>query len=336
MTADLLAAHRDLNPTAPSDVFSLQSSALDVLRVEDHSRLYVFDYTLPGEASVPGAMRGLRDGGRARLRGEGGAARGTAPVTLTSFVLGGSDAADPIALYPSHLDLLTRAVFDAEETDAELRLLRAGAVSRVVSLHVRGFESLIPIGVQRSLCREPMRLFRVPDPLPRAYVVGTVQVGSDDDALRFLTDPARDLRATVVAAEGPASQAPAWFSGRVAIESWKPDRVRLAVVASGPATAVLVDTFDPGWSVTVDGKPAVARRVNVSFRGVDVPAGRHEVECSSTTCGHRRRVYLRRCFVGGRGIRFAFAGLAPSGFRRPRRRLSVSIGTLNRRKELES
>jgi hypothetical protein len=281
VTADLLAAHRDLNPTAPSDVFSLQSSALDVLRVEDHSRLYVFDYTLPGRSERYLGHGGgflLADGPPASWRGVAAARAYLHPFTLASFGLEGSYAADTIVLYPSHLDLLTRAVFDAEETDAELRLLRAGAVSRVVSLHVRGFESLIPIGVQRSLFREPMRLFRVPDPLPRAYVVGTVQVGSDDDALRFLTDPARDLRATVVAPEGPASQAPAWFSGHVAIESWKADRVRLAVVASGPATAVLVDTFDPGWTVTVDGKPAVARRVNVSFRGVDVPAGGHEVE----------------------------------------------------------
>jgi len=39
-----------------------------------------------------------------------------------------------------------------------------------------------------------------------------------------------------------------------------------------------VDTYDPGWKVTVDGRPAPLLRANVAFRGVLLPAGRHVVE----------------------------------------------------------
>jgi hypothetical protein len=57
-----------------------------------------------------------------------------------------------------------------------------------------------------------------------------------------------------------------------------PDRV---VVESPPGPAgllVLADPPYPGWSVTVDGKPATERIQHGLFRAVDLPAGRHRVE----------------------------------------------------------
>ena len=238
-------------------MFRLQPSALDVLRVDDHSSLYVFDYTLPGRSE-----RYLGHGGgfcwrraAARLAGVAAARAYPHPFTLACFGLEGSYVADTIVLYPrtwtSH----------ASRSSSPRRLTRncgccaPARSSRVVALHGRGFESLIPIGAQRSLFREPMRLFQVPDPAPAGYLVGTVQVGSDDDALRFLTDPARDLRARSSLRRDPRA-GPGVVRGLDAIELLKPDRVRLAVEANGPATVVLVDTFDPGWTVTVNGKPA--------------------------------------------------------------------------------
>ncbi len=278
---DLMAAHADLNPTAPGEMFRLRPLALDALRVDDHSRLYVFDYALPGRSERYLGHAGgfsLAEGPPLAWRGMAAARTYPHPFTLASFGLEGSFVADTILLYPPHLDTLTRALFESEETAAELRLLRAGAVGRVVALHGRGFEDLVPLATRPSLFREPMRLFQVPDPVPRSYLVGTVRVASDEEALRFLRDPARDLRAEVVASGGAPREGPASFAGSSTIALLRPDRVRLQVEANAPATVVLVDTFDPGWTVTVNGRPAEPRRVNVSFRGVDVPAGLHEVE----------------------------------------------------------
>jgi uncharacterized membrane protein YfhO len=39
-----------------------------------------------------------------------------------------------------------------------------------------------------------------------------------------------------------------------------------------------VDTFDPGWRATVDGKAAALLRGNVAFQAVPLPAGTHRVE----------------------------------------------------------
>ena len=45
---------------------------------------------------------------------------------------------------------------------------------------------------------------------------------------------------------------------------------------------LLNDQYDPGWSVTVDGRPAELMRCNYLMRGVYLPAGTHTVEFSFT------------------------------------------------------
>jgi hypothetical protein len=278
---ELLAAHRGLNLTAPRELFALRPPALDLVKVEDGSRLYVFDYALPGRSERYLGHGGgflLAEGPPFPWRSAAAMRTYLHPLTLACFGIEGSYVADTILLYQPHLEALTRAVFNAEETPVEDRLLRAGAVSHVVALHTRGFEGLTLLETRPSLFREPMRVYRVSDSLPRSFVVGTVHVGDDRAALGFLGEPARDLRKEAISSEGPPLRATASFTGSSEVELWRPDRVRLRVEANAPGLVVLVDTFDRGWTVTVDGRPAVARRVNLSFRGVDVSPGRHRVE----------------------------------------------------------
>ncbi|MEZ5435297.1 MAG: YfhO family protein [Pseudomonadales bacterium] len=49
------------------------------------------------------------------------------------------------------------------------------------------------------------------------------------------------------------------------------------VMVSQPAVLVLSDTWHPSWRATVDGKPTYLGRVNEAFRGMVLPAGKHEV-----------------------------------------------------------
>lgn len=67
-------------------------------------------------------------------------------------------------------------------------------------------------------------------------------------------------------------------NGSVEIASYEANRVTLNVNATEPATVVLRDLDYPGWSVTVDGQPATAKRIAPYFRGVDVSAGKHRIE----------------------------------------------------------
>lgn len=64
---------------------------------------------------------------------------------------------------------------------------------------------------------------------------------------------------------------------RVDIVRHQPDRVELAVTSPTPATLVLTDLAYRGWRVRVDGQPADSLDIDGLFRGVDVPAGRHQI-----------------------------------------------------------
>jgi uncharacterized membrane protein YfhO len=60
--------------------------------------------------------------------------------------------------------------------------------------------------------------------------------------------------------------------------SYAPKQIRLQAKAAAPCVLLLNDRFDPGWKVTVDGKPAELLRCNYIMRGVQVPPGEHEIE----------------------------------------------------------
>ena len=56
-----------------------------------------------------------------------------------------------------------------------------------------------------------------------------------------------------------------------------PDETVLQVYTDCARLVVLMDTWAPGWTVSVDGKPTQSIRVNGVLRGVEVPAGDHTV-----------------------------------------------------------
>jgi hypothetical protein len=64
-------------------------------------------------------------------------------------------------------------------------------------------------------------------------------------------------------------------SGTARIVTDRPERVVVEVKADGPAYLVLADTFDPGWSATLDGQPAPIRPAYIAFRAVYAPRGEH-------------------------------------------------------------
>src|SRR5262249_9560660 len=65
------------------------------------------------------------------------------------------------------------------------------------------------------------------------------------------------------------------FRGRSRVALFRPDRVALECEANEEGFAVLLDTFDDGWTVRVDGADARLLRANVAFRAVAVTARRH-------------------------------------------------------------
>jgi hypothetical protein len=300
-TMDLLAAHVDLNATVRIRTL-LQSPPAATLAGEPHrGRIYVYDY-------------GSRRGTSLRLLGRfdpyltadpppgvdrrAFAALGRAlymPSGLAGlYGLENSYDLDLRGLYPRDLNDLTFYLRFVEGTPVFAKLLRMGAVGTVLSLHRAGLDGLQLEHELPSLFPEPILVWRVPGALPRAWIVGCARVADRGDAFRVLAsadyDPAREVILPRPAGVGDGC-GPA---GTARLISRRPDRLSIDADASRSGYLVLADAWDPGWRVTLDGRPAPLLRADIAFRGVFLPAGRHLVEM----------VYRPRPVVIGAGLSF--------------------------------
>lgn len=156
---------------------------------------------------------------------------------------------------------------------------------------------------RRWVEHEGWQLLRNPRAFPRCWVVHSAIViptttpGSPeraelvatlvDSAGGASTDPRRrtvDLRRTafveVERLEGRGELAnlqmpPTGAEDTVAITRYEPQRVAIRADLRRPGLVVLADVTDPGWVLTIDGKPAPIWRTNRMMRGAFVPAGHH-------------------------------------------------------------
>jgi hypothetical protein len=167
-----------------------------------------------------------------------------------------------------------------EKSPLHLRLLQMGSVDYALDLFPDSWWSdLEDVASVPGVFKEPIRVFKVPRPLPRSYVVGGTRIASGPRAaVAAISAGDFDPRREVVLDSGEGRAAPEGFVGRSRIEELRPDRVRVVTDASHPGYTVLVDAYDGGWRATVDGVPVPVERANVCFRAVPVPAGSHVVE----------------------------------------------------------
>ena len=130
--------------------------------------------------------------------------------------------------------------------------------------------------------------------LPRARLVGSAVVKSDDEAMAYMLSPAFDPAGEVVLAEPPPADLPgAPVTGEVDWLERGPDRVRLAVRSSAPALLAIADNWYPAWHGRVNGRDTPVLRAYHTLRAVPVPAGESEVEL-----WYRSDVVLRSFWLG--------------------------------------
>jgi membrane protein YfhO len=280
--ADLALAERGLNPTAPPTALSGIPSVLAVARPVEHERMFVHDYArgrtadrLLGHA---GFLLADRAGGWQPWDPQRALFTYAHPTLLGLWGREGSYGVDALKLLSRDVNTVNALVEGSEAAPAPLhRMLRLGAVGPVIALHRTGFEELTPVASLPSLFPEPILVFRVPDPLPRTYVVGRGRVAPPGQGWRALLAPDFDPTREVVLPEGPVLAGDA-AGGTSRIVAMRPDHVAIEADLPRPGYVVLVDAFDPGWKTTLDGRAAPLLRANVAFRAVEVPAGRHRVE----------------------------------------------------------
>jgi Bacterial membrane protein YfhO len=177
----------------------------------------------------------------------------------------------------------------------------------------------------KTLYDGEVRVFEVPDVMPRAALFPAVEVLPDDEVLARLKDPAFNPRERAIVSQesvpaeevgksrllaeaGAASISPARIS------RYESQHVQIEADTAVPALLVLNDANYPGWRAYVNGQPAAWVKANYLFRGVFLAPGKSTVEFK----------YQPRSFQIGAGL--SAAALAILGglvFRERRRRKAV-------------
>ncbi|MFZ8843377.1 YfhO family protein [Thermoflexus sp.] len=127
---------------------------------------------------------------------------------------------------------------------------------------------------------EITRIYRLDPPLPWAWVVRAVRpVKTVEEMLAALRDPAfRPAEEAVVL--GPAEPLSAPDTGEpdeVQLLHRTATEVRYRARLSRPGLLITRDPWYPGWTVTVNGRPAPLRRADGVLMAVYLPAGESEV-----------------------------------------------------------
>jgi hypothetical protein len=315
---DLAVAQRALNPTAPADVLTRPPMTLGAIERGPTTRVFAFSY------EVRRADRAFR---RPPLTDAFEVTAGRHPDPAVARALGlqmylhssvasrwglaSGYQADALGISPRELLDLDLLLLDSEETPSFLRMLRLGAIDYVMALHREGLEDLELVGAFPSPFARPIHVYRVPDPLPRVFAVGTARVLTGGAARAALLDPAFDPSREVVLSDG-APVTGCCAQSRLIV--YAPDRIRADVDTTVPAYLVVVDAWAPGWRARVDGSPAPVLHANVGFRAVPVPPGRHRVELR-----YRPRSIRDGLIVSGLAILGALAVVLRSSGRKPQR-----------------
>ncbi len=281
---DLAVAHSGLNPTVPRPLLARPPETLRALDAPPPRRILHFEYagrifdkayrralfTFPPPAlpNPLGEDGSIALGLNLSLGGTLAARRG----------LFGSFGLEPVVVATRRHHELTYLLARSEETPAHLRLLQLGGVQHVLAFHDEGLEPLEKVASIVTPLVRAVGVFRVPDPLPRVFVVGGVRNPVGDDSPVMLLDPGFDPLREVLLADTPPRPADPGFRGEARLLDLGFDAVRVEVESSGPAHLVVLDAWDPGWRASVDGVAAPLRRANFAFRAVPVAPGRHLVE----------------------------------------------------------
>lgn len=133
----------------------------------------------------------------------------------------------------------------------------------------------------------PLAVYENQRARPRAVLTEHFEVMDPNRLLELLPTPlAADESGIVFLEQAPSADFPSSAPGSASAASigqirWvtdDPARVTLDVTCVRPAFLVLSDSYAPGWTATINGRPAQILRANFLHRAVELPAGRHTVE----------------------------------------------------------
>ena len=142
------------------------------------------------------------------------------------------------------------------------------------------------VGPVRNAYGTNVYLFQMAEDNPAAWVTPAIVKGTDEQAMGTVLDPRFDVRRAAIFDTAASVKAvelqtmPERSTVNARTTRYDPGAIDVELDAPAPAGSALMvsENYYPGWSATVDGKPATTARADVSLIGVELPEGARKVE----------------------------------------------------------
>lgn len=208
------------------------------------------------------------------------------PNTSAYFGIETIEGYDPVysADYEKYFAALSRGSADISAPYGFNRILTTKNIDSPFLPYLNVRYVLALADVERPFLKKVMqegetRLYEYTVSLPRIYLSdNAMRVTNETQLLAALLTKPRVSTAVYTN--------PSWFllsfpmmSGEgVTMQSYEPSRIVFQTTANSPRLAVVLNQYDPNWTVQIDnGNRVAVSRVNYSFTGILVPAGTHTV-----------------------------------------------------------
>lgn len=271
VAADLIAAHARVNPSVEARIYEIPAwpaTALDGLGADPQAYRYrgsPHEAAMGSVVTVPGAYE------------------------LTNLYLDFETMGPNVGQLAGYLHqdglqgVELRSV--AMTNDAAVNGWAADPVHFLRAMNVRWYadptSAADSLGGLRVAARHPdlpLRLFEVPAPLSRAYLVSDwEQATSPGAALSRSLEAGFPLGKTVVLEESPQTDL-LQGAGQVLDADYRLNQIHLQTRTTGPMLLVVNDRHYPGWKARVNGVDVPILRAGGIFRAVVVPQGDSQVE----------------------------------------------------------
>jgi hypothetical protein len=202
----------------------------------------------------------------------------------------GTFSVDAERFLPAPQQFLNTQVFDYGLTGDRLaRVLRAAGVDYALLVRFAAVPGLRLLGTAPNGTLTPVRVYRIENAVPRAYVVHQATVvSSPGEGINRLMSPDFDPASQVVLDREQLQQglppllpespgASSMAASAVRMVRNVPLRVEIEADLPRPGLLVLAHSYSADWKAEVDGAGAQVLRANEIFRAVALPAGRHRV-----------------------------------------------------------
>ena len=149
--------------------------------------------------------------------------------------------------------------------------------------YVLSEQDLAGPGLELVYEEEQVKVYRVGDPLERAWLVYRTVGATGTEAFDLINAADFDPRAVAVLPPGSEATLPpgaGGATGSVRVREHLPGRLEMQVETSQAGLLIASQVFYPGWRAVVDGQPVAIYQVDQLLQGIPVEAGTHCVELS--------------------------------------------------------